>query len=77
MTSSRFGLGPLGLKIQRQSDVIADISADLQNALGNNISLGADTVWGKVIGVVSEREAYLWELLEAIWTIPQIQLNNE
>ncbi|RZL29686.1 MAG: hypothetical protein EOP64_00340 [Sphingomonas sp.] len=65
--TTQFGLGPLGFKIQRQSDVIAAISVDLQNALGSNISLGADTVWGKVIGVVSEREAYLWELLETIW----------
>ena len=52
-------------------DRLADIKTDIQNALretyGNGINLGETSPFGVIIGIVSERYALLYELLEAVY----------
>lgn len=62
-----FGLTPEGLVIKRQADILSEIRQSLRTALGANLNLLPSTVEGQIVGIVSEREALLWELLEAVY----------
>lgn len=62
-----FGLTAEGLVIMRQADISAAIQASLQASFGENINLLPESVFGQIVGIVSEREALVWELLEAIY----------
>lgn len=62
-----FGLTVLGLQIKRQSDIIAEIQSSLRSALGQNINLLPASVFGQLVGIFSEREALIWELVEDVY----------
>lgn len=62
-----FGLTPEGFEPKRQQDIISEIRASLQASIGNNINLADQSIFGQLVGIFSEREALVWELMEAIY----------
>lgn len=64
---TQFGLTSSGLVVERQSDIISAVQAQLQAAFGQNINLSGQSVLGQILGIVSERLALLWELTEAVY----------
>jgi len=62
-----FGLNSDGFLPMRQPDVQADLEAAFRTAFGNNTRVDAQSVNGQIIGVMSERLADLWALLEQIY----------
>lgn len=65
--ATQYGLTPQGFVAKPQSQIIAEIQASLQSNFGDNINLAPESVFGQIVGVFSEREALLWNLLEAIY----------
>ncbi|MCK5615309.1 baseplate J/gp47 family protein [Candidatus Pacearchaeota archaeon] len=61
------GLDANGLTIKRLADIKTEIEASLRNTFGNQINTLPQSVIGQLIGVFSEREALIWELVEAIY----------
>ncbi len=61
-----FGLTPLGVVIKTLAIIKTEQEAAYRAAYGDGIPLGPDTEFGKDIGISSEREALLWELIQAI-----------
>jgi hypothetical protein len=60
------GLTPEGFVIETLEDIKAGIENDLRAAFGQSIDLTDASNFGKIVGIVSERFAVLWELAEAI-----------
>jgi uncharacterized phage protein gp47/JayE len=67
MSGPIFGLTSNGLAIMRQSDIISAFQAQLQAALGQNINVLPQSILGQITNIVAEREALVWELLEAVY----------
>ena len=65
MTS--FGLSNSGFVPMQQQDIISAIQTSLQATFGASINLAPTSIFGQIVGIVSEREALLWQLLEAIY----------
>lgn len=63
-----FGLTSTGLNIKQQSDIISEIQSALQSAFGANINLLPQSVFGQLVGILSEREALIWQLVEAVYS---------
>lgn len=61
-----FGLTPEGLRIETIADIVPEYETIYRALFGAGIPLGASTTFGKEIKINSEREALIWELLEAI-----------
>lgn len=64
--ADEFGLLPTGLRIKTEAIIIEEVEAKYRELFGKGIPLGPDTALGKIIGIDSERESLLWELLEAL-----------
>lgn len=62
-----FGVTPQGFSLKRLEDIKTEMEQDLQAELGTNINLLPEEVLGQLVGIISEREALLWELAEAIY----------
>ena len=62
-----FGLTVNGFEIKRLDDVKGEIEALLRDALGNTINLLPTESLGQVVGILSERESLIWELLQNIY----------
>lgn len=62
-----FGLTNKGLKIKRLSDIKTEIETTLRAKLGNTINLLPQSVLGQLVGVFAEREALIWELIQAVY----------
>lgn len=62
-----FGLTVDGFERKRLADIKAEIEASLKLAFGDNISLIPQSVFGQIIGVLSERESLEWETLENVY----------
>jgi uncharacterized phage protein gp47/JayE len=56
-----------GLVIDRLDDVKNQINADLKDAFGDGINLEETSPFGVIVGIMSERYAQLYELLEAVY----------
>lgn len=65
--TSLFGASSVGFLPKQQQDVITDLRTAFQAAFGANINLAPSSVFGQLIGIVSEREALLWQVLEALY----------
>lgn len=61
------GLTDQGLVIQRLAEIKASIETALRAALGNGINLMPAEVLGQIVGIYAEREALLWEQLQAVY----------
>jgi len=62
-----FGLTDQGLVIKRLEDVKAEIESGLQTVLGVGINLLPTELLGQIVGIFSEREALIWELMEVVY----------
>jgi len=63
---SDYGLTLLGFKVKQQSQIISEWEESLRQKFGQNINLAAESVFGEIVGIASEREALIWSLLEAV-----------
>lgn len=64
---STFGLTASGLVIKRQADIKAELQAAYKSVFGPAINLDDRSPLGQIIGVHSEREADIWELMELVY----------
>jgi len=62
-----YGLTAGGLIIKRLADIKAELEASFKGEFGTGVNLQAQGPFGQMIGIWSEREALLWELVEAIY----------
>ena len=62
-----FGLLATGFERKRLIDVKSEIEASLKLTLGANINLLPSSVLSQLVGVFSDRESDLWELLEEVY----------
>lgn len=62
-----FGVTPDGFSQKELEDVQTEIESDLQASFGPSINLQADSTFGQIIGVFSDKLAELWEVLTAVY----------
>lgn len=62
-----FGITSSGFIIKRLADSKSDLEAIFRATFGSGIKTTPDSVFGKLIAIQSEREAVLWELLQALY----------
>ena len=62
-----FGLTNLGFSPKRIADIKTELEAAFRTAFGAGIKTTPDTSFGKIIGVLADRETALWELCEAVY----------
>lgn len=62
-----YGLTDTGLIKKRQPDIQSELEAEFRSAFGNEINLLPTSIFGQLVGIFSEREALIWELLEEIY----------
>ena len=62
-----YGVTSKGFVAKTQQQVISELNAQFQSTFGGNINLGAQSIFGQLIGIFSEREALLWALAEAVY----------
>ena len=68
MTSTmQFGLTPSGFVPKSQQQIIGEMQADLRSAFGATINLGDQSYFGQITGIVSERQALLWQAIQAVY----------
>lgn len=60
------GLSPAGFERKRLPDIQQELRAALRDAFGP-INTGPESVFGQLIGIFAEREAFLWELAETVY----------
>lgn len=56
-----------GLVIKTQGVIISELQDRLRTTFGNNVNLDDRSVFGQLIGIWSEREALVWELMQAVY----------
>lgn len=61
-----FGLTSLGFVKKQLTDIKSELEASFRSAFGAGVKTTPDTQFGKIIGVVSERQEELWALAEAV-----------
>jgi len=62
-----FGLTISGFVAKRIADIETEIETSLKSELGNSINLLPSSVLGQLVGIFSDRESQIWELVEAIY----------
>lgn len=65
---AQFGLTSTGFRAKQQQEIKAEIQTALQSAFGQAINLLPESVFGQIVGIISEREALLWQLAEAVFS---------
>lgn len=65
--TTTYGLTPTGLNIKSQQQIITELQDTLKSTYGNNINFSPSSILGSLVGISSEREALLWQLLEAVY----------
>lgn len=65
--ATQYGLTNFGFVVKQQQQIISEINASLQQTFGANINLGAESVFGQLVGIFSEREALVWQLADAVY----------
>ena len=65
--ATQYGVTLTGFVLKQQQDIITEINSSLTLALGQNINLLPSSVFGQLVGIFSEREALIWQVLEAIY----------
>lgn len=59
-----FGVTSTGFNAKRLSDCKTEIEALFRQTFGAGIKLTPDTIFGKLVGIMAERETELWEVAE-------------
>lgn len=62
-----FGLLTTGFVRKRLADIKSEIEASLREKFGQGINLQAESVFGQLVGIASERESLIWEQMEAVY----------
>ena len=62
-----FGVTTSGFVIKRLEDIKDEIESSLRAALGPEINLLPQAVFGQIVGIFSERESLVWELAEDVY----------
>ncbi len=62
-----FGLTDVGFIRKSQAEIQAELESEFRASFGVEINLLGTSIFGQVIGIFSEREALIWELLEEIY----------
>ena len=62
-----FGVTPAGFVAERLADIVADLNARFKTEFGANVRLDPESPNGQIIGIVAEREALVWEAIEATY----------
>lgn len=62
-----FGITAQGFSLKRLEDIKAEIEDSLKTELGPNINLLPEEILGQLNGIFAEREANIWELLQAVY----------
>ena len=62
-----FGLTPEGFVLKRLPDIKEEIETNLRTAFGPGINLLPTELLGQLVGILSEREALLWEGLRDVY----------
>src|SRR5579859_3935544 len=60
-----YGVTPQGFVLKPMTVIVDELQNDLKSVFGNQIDLGAETVFGQFVGVISERVSDIWELSQA------------
>lgn len=61
-----YGLTDQGLMVKTRPVIRDDLNAALRQAFGNSIKLSDRSIFGIIVGILSDRIGELWELAEAI-----------
>jgi len=64
--STTYGLTLNGFVLKPQQEIIAEQEDFIRGIYGQNANLAAESNLGQIVGYYSEREAFLWELLQAV-----------
>lgn len=62
-----YGLTPTGFVPKPQQEIISEIQQQLVALFGQNLDFLPESIFGQIVGVFSEREALIWQELEAIY----------
>lgn len=65
--ATTYGLTDLGLVIKTLTIIRADLEAAMRAAFGASLKLGDTTLLGQICGIMAERYAELWSLLQAVY----------
>lgn len=66
--STTYGLTSTGFVTKTQQQILIEVRSALQSAFGVNVNLRDQSPFGQILNIFSEREAYLWQLAEAIYS---------
>ena len=62
-----FGLTANGLVIKQQTDIIKEMQATIRQIFGSNVNFSNESNFQQLVGTFSEREALVWQLVEAVY----------
>jgi len=62
-----FGLSSSGFMPKRLDDIQAELDTLFRQTFGGGIKTSTDSKFGKLIGIMADRESSLWELAEAVY----------
>lgn len=62
-----FGLTATGFNVKRLADAHSELETVFRQVFGAGIRLNTDSTFGKLIGLLADREAELWEMMEAVY----------
>ena len=62
-----YGLTANGFNTKPLQQIITELQDDIRGVFGNNINFAPSSNFGQLVGIYSEREALLWQLLEAVY----------
>lgn len=64
----QYGLTPLGFVAKPQQVIITELQDAFRGVFGQNINLAPTSNFGQIIGIISGREALLWQLGQALYS---------
>lgn len=62
-----YGVTAAGFVSKDLSQILAEVQADLQNIFGASIDLSPTEPFGELAGILAEREAAIWDLMEEVY----------
>lgn len=62
-----FGLLPSGFNPKRLADCLAEIQQTFRDTFSSNVDLSASEPFGQLVGILADREAALWEVMDQVY----------
>lgn len=66
--ATQYGLTTTGFVTPSQQDIISQLETEFRSVFGDNINLAATSNFGQMVGILSGREALLWQLGQALYS---------